>query len=580
MGRAGNLDLHAHEGQRARNRPSALSATLAAVRRSAAFFVAFAAIFLAIASAATGSLAHGHGHSHGDGGTCTHSHGHGHGHSHGGGHGHSHGGGHSHAMPSKAKKSEVNAGGKKVAPAKEDAKKAPAASPSPTATGLPPNHPPVAAGSDASSCPYAKLRGAAASIGLGGLVGGGVAAAGHGSFGGVSADGAPKPPRSLLSIAAEAACASLATSLLPIIVILVCPLNWRALRLFVAFASGALIADVFTHQLPSFIGGHHSHSHSHGGGDDHGHSHGGDDHGHSHSGGGGGLGAIGFHSVVTLVSTPLFRCAVAIMGTYLVDVFVYSRMMAKAKRAEAEAAEAGADSDDDSGASPKKKKAAHHGHGHSHGSESPFSPPEEEEDSKEACADKKKATKKSNATKKGSEDNKQKKDATKSSDDTVVAVSHHSASAAIVDLFADTLHNFTDGLTLGASFLKGPRVGWNTTLLVLLHEVPHELGDGALLVRGGWTRWEAAKVQVWTGLGNLMGTMVILFLNPDQRRIDEWVTPVVAGSFLYVALTGMLGELKEVPPLSVANTFQLLGEAFMFLAGLAFLEIVVHSGMH
>ena len=87
-------------------------------------------------------------------------------------------------------------------------------------------------------------------------------------------------------------------------------------------------------------------------------------------------------------------------------------------------------------------------------------------------------------------------------------------------------------------------------------------------------------MQVWTGLGNLMGTMVILFLNPDQRRIDEWVTPVVAGSFLYVALTGMLGELKEVPPLSVANTFQLLGEAFMFLAGLAFLEIVVHSGMH
>jgi len=61
-----------------------------------------------------------------------------------------------------------------------------------------------------------------------------------------------------------------------------------------------------------------------------------------------------------------------------------------------------------------------------------------------------------------------------------------------LNLAADFTHNFTDGLAIGASFLVGPAVGTVTTITILLHEVPHEIGDFAILVQSGCT-----KKKVW-----------------------------------------------------------------------------------
>lgn len=57
-----------------------------------------------------------------------------------------------------------------------------------------------------------------------------------------------------------------------------------------------------------------------------------------------------------------------------------------------------------------------------------------------------------------------------------------------LNLAADFTHNFTDGLAIGASFLVGPAVGTVTTITILLHEVPHEIGDFAILVQSGCTK--------------------------------------------------------------------------------------------
>lgn len=62
-----------------------------------------------------------------------------------------------------------------------------------------------------------------------------------------------------------------------------------------------------------------------------------------------------------------------------------------------------------------------------------------------------------------------------------------------LNLAADFTHNFTDGLAIGASFLVGPAVGTVTTITILLHEVPHEIGDFAILVQSGCT-----KKKVWS----------------------------------------------------------------------------------
>jgi zinc transporter 7 len=65
--------------------------------------------------------------------------------------------------------------------------------------------------------------------------------------------------------------------------------------------------------------------------------------------------------------------------------------------------------------------------------------------------------------------------------------------AGYLNLAADFTHNFTDGLAIGASFLVSRNVGIVTTLTILLHEVPHEIGDFAILVQSGCGKKKVSK---------------------------------------------------------------------------------------
>ena len=68
------------------------------------------------------------------------------------------------------------------------------------------------------------------------------------------------------------------------------------------------------------------------------------------------------------------------------------------------------------------------------------------------------------------------------------------AVAGYLNLAADFTHNFTDGLAIGASYLAGRNVGIITTVTILLHEVPHEIGDFAILVKSGCTKRKVSEI--------------------------------------------------------------------------------------
>lgn len=65
--------------------------------------------------------------------------------------------------------------------------------------------------------------------------------------------------------------------------------------------------------------------------------------------------------------------------------------------------------------------------------------------------------------------------------------------SAYLNLAADCTHNFTDGLAIGASFLVSRNVGMITTLTIFLHEIPHEIGDFAILIQSGCTKRKVSK---------------------------------------------------------------------------------------
>ncbi|XP_015431284.1 PREDICTED: protein catecholamines up [Dufourea novaeangliae] len=113
--------------------------------------------------------------------------------------------------------------------------------------------------------------------------------------------------------------------------------------------------------------------------------------------------------------------------------------------------------------------------------------------------------------------------------------------AGYLNLAADFLHNFTDGLAIGASYLAG--IGFITTLTILLHEVPHEIGDFAILIQSGYSKKQAMMLQLTTAIGALLGTCVSLLAEGMGDLATMWILPFTAGGFIYIATVSVIPEL-------------------------------------
>ncbi|XP_077914146.1 zinc transporter ZIP13 isoform X4 [Halichoerus grypus] len=116
-----------------------------------------------------------------------------------------------------------------------------------------------------------------------------------------------------------------------------------------------------------------------------------------------------------------------------------------------------------------------------------------------------------------------------------------------LNLLANTIDNFTHGLAVAASFLVSKKIGLLTTMAILLHEIPHEVGDFAILLRAGFDRWSAAKLQISTALGGLLGACFAI-CTQSPKGVEEtvaWILPFTSGGFLYIALVNVLPDLLE-----------------------------------
>ena len=118
---------------------------------------------------------------------------------------------------------------------------------------------------------------------------------------------------------------------------------------------------------------------------------------------------------------------------------------------------------------------------------------------------------------------------------------------AIMNLFGDIIHNFIDGLIIGASYLVSIPVGIATTLAVIFHEIPQEIGDFGVLLKGGFSRSKALLFNFLTALTAVFGTVVALLISSYIGNITLFLIPFAAGGFIYIAGSDFIPELhKEV----------------------------------
>jgi zinc transporter ZupT len=75
-------------------------------------------------------------------------------------------------------------------------------------------------------------------------------------------------------------------------------------------------------------------------------------------------------------------------------------------------------------------------------------------------------------------------------------------------LIGDFLHNFSDGLSVGAAFALNIKLGFTTTIACMLHEIPHEIGDFAVFVKKKWSLFDILKTQILTSMGAWIGGLV------------------------------------------------------------------------
>lgn len=120
----------------------------------------------------------------------------------------------------------------------------------------------------------------------------------------------------------------------------------------------------------------------------------------------------------------------------------------------------------------------------------------------------------------------------------------HKEASGYLNLVANCTDNFTHGLAIAAGYIVSPTVGALTTLAILCHEVPHEIGDFAILLNSGFSLKEAAKAQVVTASGGFVG--VVVGLAAEQvASASSWLLPFTAGGFLYISLVSILPSLLE-----------------------------------
>ena len=112
-------------------------------------------------------------------------------------------------------------------------------------------------------------------------------------------------------------------------------------------------------------------------------------------------------------------------------------------------------------------------------------------------------------------------------------------------LFSDGIHNFIDGIILGASFLISIPVGIATTVAVILHEIPQEVGDFGVLLHSGYTKGRAIFLNFLSALSAVLGVFVAFLFGQNSQTVTLWILPLAAGGFIYVAVADLIPELHK-----------------------------------
>jgi len=116
-----------------------------------------------------------------------------------------------------------------------------------------------------------------------------------------------------------------------------------------------------------------------------------------------------------------------------------------------------------------------------------------------------------------------------------------------MSLVGDSIHNFIDGLVIMGAFMTDFSLGIVTTLAVIAHEIPQELGDFGVLIYGGFSRTKALLFNFLTALTAVLGALIGYLIAGVSDSFIPWLIPIAAGGFIYIGASDLVPELHKEP---------------------------------
>ncbi len=146
----------------------------------------------------------------------------------------------------------------------------------------------------------------------------------------------------------------------------------------------------------------------------------------------------------------------------------------------------------------------------------------------------------------------------------------HPQPFAYTNLIGDGLHNLIDGMIIAGSYLVSLPLGIATTLAVLFHEIPQEIGDFGILIKAGFSRLKALLFNLFSGLVAVIGAILTLIIGSQVESFVLFIIPLTIGGFIYIACADLIPELHKEPRLKKS-----LWQLMFFIIGIGAMALLL-----
>jgi zinc and cadmium transporter len=152
---------------------------------------------------------------------------------------------------------------------------------------------------------------------------------------------------------------------------------------------------------------------------------------------------------------------------------------------------------------------------------------------------------------------------------------HEAGKSGWLILVGDGLHNFTDGILIAAAFLADPMVGLMTSVAIIAHEVPQEVGDFIVLLNAGFSRGRAFAYNLLSSLLAVIGGVLGYFTLGQAQSLIPYVLVLASSGFIYIAVSDLMPQMQRR-----ATIRETVPQVLLIALGVLIVLMLTHASGH